>query len=89
MPNIKPSMKKAPAKSPIKKTPGVCGGDACVTGTRIPVWVLERSRQLGISDQEILEDYPSISWRQLLAAWQYAEDHRREIEGQIRENEDD
>jgi uncharacterized protein (DUF433 family) len=42
-----------------------------------------------MTDQEILEDYPSISWRQLLAAWQYAEDNRKEIEGQIRENEDD
>jgi uncharacterized protein (DUF433 family) len=44
---------------------------------------------LGMTSQEILEDYPTISWRELLAAWQYAEDHRKEIEVQIRENEDD
>jgi uncharacterized protein (DUF433 family) len=75
--------------STIEKTPGICGGDACVAGTRVPVWVLERSRQLGISIDDILDDYPSISWPQLLAAWQYAEDNRREIEAQIRENEDD
>lgn len=24
----------------IKKTPGVCGGDACIGNTRIPVWSL-------------------------------------------------
>jgi uncharacterized protein (DUF433 family) len=24
----------------ITKTPGICGGDACVRGTRIPVWLL-------------------------------------------------
>jgi uncharacterized protein (DUF433 family) len=89
MPNAKSPIKKATAKSLIKKAAGVCGGDACVSGTRIPVWVLERSRQLGMTEQEILEDYPTISWRQLLAAWQYAEDHRKEIEAQIRENEDD
>jgi len=28
----------------ITKTPGVCGGDACVEGTRIPVWVLVQAR---------------------------------------------
>lgn len=76
-------------QSSITKSRGVCGGDACVSGTRIPVWVLERSRQLGISIDDILEDYPSISWKQLLAAWQYAEEHRAEIEKQIRENEGD
>ena len=76
-------------KSAIKKSAGVCGGDPCIAGTRIPVWVLERSRQLGMNGQEILEDYPSITWGQLLAAWQYSEDHRKEIEAQIRENEDD
>lgn len=73
----------------IVKKAGICGGDACVAGTRIPVWVLERSRQLEIPIDDILEDYPSISWGQLLAAWQYAEDHRQEIEAQIRENEND
>jgi uncharacterized protein (DUF433 family) len=25
----------------IERTPGVCGGDACIAGTRIPVWVPE------------------------------------------------
>jgi uncharacterized protein (DUF433 family) len=78
-----------PQSSLIEKHPGVCGGDACVSGTRIPVWVLEQSRKLGLSPDEILADYPSISWGQLLAAWQYAEDHRPEIESQIQENEID
>lgn len=82
-------MKLAPSHSQIQRIDGICGGDACVAGTRIPVWVLERSRQLGIPVADILEDYPSITWAQLLAAWHYAEEHRQEIEDQIRENEND
>ena len=81
----RPQLEAATCK--IVKKAGVCGGDACVSGTRIPVWVLERSRQLGITITDILEDYPSITWGQLLAAWQYAEENREEIETQIQENE--
>jgi uncharacterized protein (DUF433 family) len=30
----------------IEKTPGVCGGDACIAFTRIPVWVLVSATDL-------------------------------------------
>ncbi len=33
--------------SGIQKTPGVCGGDACIRETRIPVWVLVNPCGLG------------------------------------------
>ncbi|MEL6383204.1 MAG: DUF433 domain-containing protein [Cyanobacteria bacterium J06626_18] len=36
----------------ITKTAGVCGGEACIEGTRIPVWVLISYRQLGVQDSE-------------------------------------
>ena len=39
----------------ITKTPGVCGGDACIRGHRIPVWGLVRYRQLEMSDAGILD----------------------------------
>ncbi|HEY3964696.1 MAG TPA: DUF433 domain-containing protein [Planctomycetaceae bacterium] len=74
-------------KSSIECTAGVCGGVPCVAGTRIPVWVLERSRQLGISREDVLDDYPTISDADLLAAWEYADSHRDEIASQIHENE--
>jgi uncharacterized protein (DUF433 family) len=45
----------------IEKTPGVCGGDACISGTRIPVWVLVNARNLGISEAQLLKDYPTLS----------------------------
>lgn len=35
----------------IEKRPGVCGGDACVVRTLIPVWTLERYRRLGCQER--------------------------------------
>ncbi len=43
----------------IESTPGVCGGEPCIIRTRIPVWVLERARQLGSSEAELLRAYPT------------------------------
>jgi len=71
----------------ITKTPGVCGGDACVEGTRIPVWVLVQARNLGISEAQLLYDYPTLSATDLANAWVYAETNLAEIETAIRENE--
>ena len=73
----------------ITKTPGVCGGDACIRGHRIPVWCIVGLRQLGASDAKILEAYPSITSEDLEAAWEYYAANRDEIERNIRENEDD
>ncbi|MCU0345332.1 MAG: DUF433 domain-containing protein [Saprospiraceae bacterium] len=73
----------------IEKTPGVCGGDACIAKTRIPVWSLVNSRRLGMTDKEILYNFPSISSRDLKNAWNYYRAHLSEIEEQIRENEED
>lgn len=44
----------------IEATPGVCGGEPCIVRTRIPVWVLERARQLGSSEAELLRAYPTL-----------------------------
>lgn len=75
--------------SHIAKTPGLCGGRACIRGHRIPVWGLVRYRQLGLSDAEILRAYPSISADDLAAAWDYHAAHQDEIARDIRENEAD
>ena len=75
--------------SRITKTPGVCGGRACIRGHRIPVWGLVRYRQLELSDPEILEAYPSITQADLDAAWEYYTLNRGEIDHDIYENESD
>ncbi len=72
---------------PIKKTPGVCGGDACIGNTRIPVWSLVHDRQLGMSDARILEAFPELTAVDLVNAWAYAEAFQDEIEAAIRDNE--
>jgi uncharacterized protein (DUF433 family) len=55
----------------IVSTPGICGGRWRVNGTRITVEVLARSRELGSSDDELLEDYPSLTKADLEAAWSF------------------
>jgi uncharacterized protein (DUF433 family) len=72
----------------IEKTPGICGGDARIGGTRIPVWVLVNARRLGISETELLKDYPTLSATDLANAWVYASAYAEEIEAAIQENED-
>jgi uncharacterized protein (DUF433 family) len=72
----------------ITKTPGVCGGDACIRGHRIPVWVLQGYRQLGMADTAILRAYPSLNASDLEAAWEYAAANAEEIDRAIRENEE-
>lgn len=72
----------------IESTPGVCGGEPCIVRTRIPVWVLEQLRRQGVSEQEILRSYPTLRAEDLANAWAYVRSHRRDIETQIRENEE-
>ena len=73
----------------IVKTPGVCGGVARIIRTRIPVWTLERIRQFNVSESEILRSYPTLRAVDLVQAWGYADNHRDEIEAQIRDNEEE
>ena len=72
----------------IESTPGVCGGEACVMRTRIPVWLLEQARRLGGSEAEILRCYPTLRAEDLVNAWAYVRVRTAEIERQIRENEE-
>jgi uncharacterized protein (DUF433 family) len=74
-------------KSWVQKTPGVCGGRACVRNTRITVWGLVNSRRLGASDDQILHNIMGIAPEDLEAAWDYFKQHPDEIEKDIRDNE--
>jgi uncharacterized protein (DUF433 family) len=71
----------------IEKTPGVCGGAARVGGTRIPVWQLAQARDLGVSEAQLLIDYPRLKAVNLVDAWTYAEDDPEEIATQIKQNQ--
>ena len=71
----------------IEKTPGVCGGSACIVRTRISVWVLEGFRRLGWNEAKLLASYPTLRAADLVHAWAYADTHRQEIDEAIRQNE--
>ena len=73
----------------IESTPGICGGVVRIVRTRIPVWTLERARQLGTSESDLLRAFPTLRAEDLANAWAYARSHHEAIEQQIRENEDE
>lgn len=71
----------------IDARPDVCDGAPCIVRTRIPVWLLEKTRRLGADDMELLEAYPSLRAEDLVNAWNYVRAHVREIDAQIGEYE--
>ena len=78
-----------PESPGVERTRGVCGGAACLLRTRIPVWVLVRARQLGSSESDLLNAYPSLRAEDLGNAWAYYEGHREEIDRLVAENEEE
>lgn len=72
----------------IESRVNVCGGEACVVRTRIPVWLLEQARRLGTTESELLDSYPTLRAQDLVNAWGYARARPEEIERAIRENEE-
>src|SRR6202022_2150759 len=76
------------AASRITKTPAVCGGRACIRGTRITVWGLVAYRRLGMPDAEIIRAVQGLTQPDLQAAWDYAAANAQEIDRDIRENEE-
>jgi type III restriction enzyme len=66
--------------SRINKTPGVCGGEACIRDTRHTVAGLVEWRRLGLSDEGILQRHPDLTLDDLQAAWAYYEAHKAEID---------
>jgi uncharacterized protein (DUF433 family) len=69
----------------ITKTPGVCGGTACIANSRIPVWSLIEARTLGYSEADLLTSY--LTATDLTQAWIYAATHPEEIATAIQINE--
>jgi uncharacterized protein (DUF433 family) len=71
----------------ITKTDNVCGGSACIKGTRIPVWVLVNYSRLGQTVEQIAEGYPSLRPADIESALAYYKENKAEIEREIEENE--
>ena len=69
----------------IQKTSAICGGSPHIQNTRIPVRSLVQYRQLGTSDSELLEIYPTLKQPDLNAAWEYYKCYQKEIDQEIEE----
>ena len=66
---------------------GVIGGDPCIAGTRIPVWLLVTARKTGSNEADLLKAYPLLRAQDLRNAWAFYSSNRVEIDQQIAENE--
>ena len=51
--------------------PRVCHGEACIKGTRIPVHQILRMLANGDTIDELLEEYPSLERKDILACLDY------------------
>jgi len=73
----------------ITKTPGVCGGRACIAGHRIRVAdIVVWHEKRGYSPDEIVEMFAGISLADVYAALTYYFDHRDEIQAEFKNSED-
>lgn len=73
----------------IIKIPGVCGGDACVRGTRIPVWIIVKRFREGTAVNRLRTGWcrPPLKTREVEDALRYALDNFAEIEADIAAND--
>lgn len=58
--------------------PNICFGQPCIRGTRIWVSLIIENLAAGISDEGILESYPSLTPEDIKAALSYAAEVTRE-----------
>ena len=73
------------SKEHITKTPGVCGGRACIAGHSVRVSdVAGMFEGRGMSADEIVDQLPGLTLADVHAAMAYYHDHRDEIEAELR-----
>jgi uncharacterized protein (DUF433 family) len=72
----------------IERKAEVCGGRACIAGTRIRVQdVFGWHEKEGVSPDEIVSRFPQLTLADVHAALAYYWDHREEVERQMREDD--
>lgn len=58
--------------------PGVCTGRPCIRGTRIWVSLILDNLAAGVTEKELLENYPGLKHEDILAAIAYGAEMLRE-----------
>jgi uncharacterized protein (DUF433 family) len=72
--------------SHITKDPEVCGGRACVDGTRIRVADIACLQREGYAPERMLEVYRALNLAQIHAALSYYYENAQEIEDALKED---
>jgi uncharacterized protein (DUF433 family) len=73
----------------ISKTPGICGGKACIAGHRIRVMDVVVLHELrGLTPSEIVHQYPGITIADVHGALTYYFDNLDEIRSELRQDEE-
>lgn len=73
----------------IVRTPGTCGGKPRIAGHRIKVQhVAVWHDRLGMTPEEIVAEYPTLTLADVYAALAYYHDHREEIIADLRADEE-
>ncbi len=73
----------------IVSTPGTCGGKPRIAGHRIKIeHVAIWYERMGLSPDEIVSGWPSLSLAKVHAALSYYYDHREQIDADIREGDE-
>jgi uncharacterized protein (DUF433 family) len=67
----------------VQKDHAICGGDAVIVGTRIPVRMVYQRAQAGDTVETIRQAYPHLTPAQIHDALSYAYDHLAEIEEEL------
>ena len=62
----------------ISVDPEVCHGRACIAGTRVPVTVVLENLAAGLTVEEVIRSYPSLSRESVQAALCYAAELAKE-----------
>lgn len=56
----------------IVSDPDICGGEPCVAGTRIPVWVVLSHLAAAEDIETVLRNFPRLTKEDILACLEYA-----------------
>ena len=62
----------------ISSDPAVCGGQVCVKGTRVMVWIVLGCLAEGLTAEQIVAEYPTLRVEDVQAALGYAAELTRE-----------
>ena len=76
---------ETPTGDRITKTPGVCGGRACIAGHRVRVLdIVAWHEHQGMTPDDIVSHVPSLTLADVHAALAYYFDHMAEIQEEMR-----